>query len=522
MVIRKYTPPTCTLEIKAKESPLSRWAGQTVLKQLHFELRFDDPRQPEEKRVTIWGDRSELAALHEAVTTYVQDFLNQSPAPLPATSFESTLSGSDSLPTPRLSERSKTAENLEPLSSRFWDRQGSTALATSTSVHTASIFYLQPKGLLTHDLFLGPLETEVSGPCVSLSALQLFDLATALDEFAAEAVALPQLNRLIWLQAPPPWAKAAAMVILTVGLTTITVKLLDRVGGSSRNTTKAPSPPTSSPAAQNPLFAQAPIVPPPPIASPTLINPLGGTKTPLAAPLLKTPGRLLPPSSLVAPPQPRNGSQPAFVIPETGTTSPQSHSLPTPRTSLAQSSYSKPSARAGSSSSQQSTVAKSQGQPEAASTPIPPPTIPAPPSLNNSRRKQGGELQDNLPQLTASSPTNSSDSLSRRSGAIADSEPNSRLFDTIPQVAQVRSYFQKRWQPPEEVTQPLEYHLMLNGNGSIDRIIPLSSAAATYLNRTNMPALGQPFVSATDKGSIPTIRLVLYPNGRVETFAVQN
>ncbi len=55
-VIRRYTPPTCTLEVFAQSSPLSRWMGKTVLKHLSFELRFDDPRLPEEHRVPIRGD----------------------------------------------------------------------------------------------------------------------------------------------------------------------------------------------------------------------------------------------------------------------------------------------------------------------------------------------------------------------------------------------------------------------------------------------------------------------------------
>jgi len=78
-VLRRYTPPTCTLEIRAKSSPLSRWVGQSVLKDLHFELRFDDPRKPEEKRVTIRGDRTDLEVLYDAVNSYVQNLLDPSP-----------------------------------------------------------------------------------------------------------------------------------------------------------------------------------------------------------------------------------------------------------------------------------------------------------------------------------------------------------------------------------------------------------------------------------------------------------
>src|SRR6478672_1108304 len=79
-VLRRYTPPTCTLEIVAQDSPLSRWAGRPLLRKLRFQLSFDDPRLPDAEQVSLRGDRFQLSELCEAVSAYVQDFLNQSPA----------------------------------------------------------------------------------------------------------------------------------------------------------------------------------------------------------------------------------------------------------------------------------------------------------------------------------------------------------------------------------------------------------------------------------------------------------
>lgn len=78
-VIRRYTPPTCTLEVLAKNLPLSRWMGKSVLKQIRFELCFDDPRQAETPKQIIRGDREQLEALCTTVTNYVQECLQQSP-----------------------------------------------------------------------------------------------------------------------------------------------------------------------------------------------------------------------------------------------------------------------------------------------------------------------------------------------------------------------------------------------------------------------------------------------------------
>jgi len=64
---------------------------------------------------------------------------------------------------------------------------------------------------LAHNIFLGPLATQESGPVIQLSVLQLFDLATALDEYAADVVALPAFNRSRVTAGPSAWASIAVL-----------------------------------------------------------------------------------------------------------------------------------------------------------------------------------------------------------------------------------------------------------------------------------------------------------------------
>jgi hypothetical protein len=120
----------------------------------------------------------------------------------------------------------------------------------------------------------------------------------------------------------------------------------------------------------------------------------------------------------------------------------------------------------------------------------------------------------------------SQDSLTRqpvpRSGNSAASQAGSSAFDTIPQVAEARTYFKQRWKPPEGLTQTLEYSLQINSNGSIQSITPLKQASGAYIDRTNMPLLGEPFVSPIAGGRSARIRLVLEPNGDVRTFLENN
>jgi hypothetical protein len=91
------------------------------------------------------------------------------------------------------------------------------------------------------------------------------------------------------------------------------------------------------------------------------------------------------------------------------------------------------------------------------------------------------------------------------------------LFDT-PQVAEARAFFQKRWRPPTGFAQTLEYSVMLGVDGSIERILPLGKAARDYVDIAGMPTIGQPFVSANRSGQIVRIRVVLSPDGKVQTF----
>ncbi|MTJ52044.1 DUF4335 domain-containing protein, partial [Anabaena sp. UHCC 0253] len=90
-VIRRYTPPTCTLEIWAQNSPLSYWMDKTIARDLNFRLQFDDPRLPEERKILIRGNQEELEVLCNIVTSYVQQLLQQS-----AEDFSINLSDSDS------------------------------------------------------------------------------------------------------------------------------------------------------------------------------------------------------------------------------------------------------------------------------------------------------------------------------------------------------------------------------------------------------------------------------------------
>lgn len=544
--LRRYTPPTCTLEIAAKTSPLSRFVGQSILKNLRFELRFDDPRQPDDQRVTIRGDEIELEMLCEAVNNYIQHFLESSStqqllmAGTPRAS--SGLTVHDHLSQDSLAAPASSVSNSEAIASRsLYSESGKlddSGLDPNLKLNPkrrslkarslATDIYLEPKGLLAHNLILGHLATEESGSCVNLSVTQLFDLATALDEYAAEAIALPKLNALSWKKAPPPWAGTAAAVLLAVGVTAATVKYFDQpknqpvatTAGQSPSPTPPPTPATPVPTDPTPLptptvpspLSTAPILPPP-----SRVN-IPSTPSPLNFPLgnqgstNSPPGNQRPTTIIgVNPSEPgiNRPNRPDNPVSLGGSAARPSSLAPTPTVAISKRNPAPSTDKAPPE--QAPTRTTKPGIPETA------PSLPNLPSLNpaTSTASNSGNPSTPPSATRAASPTTETN---QSASAPTEAGGNNTLFDRIPQVGEVRDYLQQRWKPPSGLTQILEYYVFLNPNGTVERIIPINSAAVENLNRTNIPTPGESFVSAVQGEGNPKIRVVFNPDGKVQTF----
>lgn len=522
-VLRRYTPPTCTLQLVARSSPLSRWMGRSVATLLQFDLRFDDPRLPEEQRVHIQGDREQLEALHEAVATYVRDLLNQSPARFNAVlsalappSSDSAVSSTPPALDLNVDDSQALSEEFRPLDFSHTSAEfDSASQPKNPTARAAGKIFLQPGRGLSHDLFLGALATMETGPVIHLSVLQLFDLATALDEYAADVVALPTLSRPRLAAAPPAWAGIAAVLLLAVGLTT-GVQLLNRSGSRQQTATRLPTQRSSSNDQQPLALPPSPVptlgMPTPPLSSLETLPPLppvGSTVVPSPSPipsgtvssttpaLKNTPRANVPQRIPVTPINPRaDVPQATPVIPIPQITPPPPILI---NPTLPSSPVAPPSAAIPSPSPQVTTpnrdleAALSRATRGAAS----------PESSDTPATKQRG---DSAPQGQL------------RSTLTAPNEPKSTAFAPIPQVAEVRNYFNQNWEPPSGLSQTLEYSIVLDVNGTIQRIEPLGQASRTYVDRTGMPLIGERFVSPNERGQTPRIRVVLAPDGKVRTF----
>jgi hypothetical protein len=100
------------------------------------------------------------------------------------------------------------------------------------------------------------------------------------------------------------------------------------------------------------------------------------------------------------------------------------------------------------------------------------------------------------------------------SGSVGDKDKKTNTNKSAI-ATEVRNYFKGRWKAPPNLTESLRYSVLLNADGTIDQIMPLSSNATEYIDRTNIPLPGQPLALPVEGGSKTDILLVFNPNGSV-------
>jgi Domain of unknown function (DUF4335) len=143
--------------------------------------------------------------------------------------------------------------------------------------------------------------------------------------------------------------------------------------------------------------------------------------------------------------------------------------------------------------------------------------VPANPNFISPVPQQtGGEDSDlrNLPNGLPSAP------------AIVPAQPfptNSSNWpsDSIdnPAIQATRSYFQSKWKPSSTQQNPLQYVVQISGKSGLVRSVSAQGAAATaYLDRSKIIKTGQKLVSPAAGGTDQKIRVVLQPDGNVDSF----
>jgi Domain of unknown function (DUF4335) len=456
-VIRRYTPPTCTLEIAGKNSPLSRWVGQSALKNVRFKLSFDDPRVGEDHWVTVRGDRTQLQSLCDAITTYVQQFLSHS----------STL-----------------ADSIQQAN------VGSVTVMPADVESNPAGIYLEPKGMISHELYLGTLANEESGSSIRLSAVQLADLATALDEYSADVTAIPTLNRPSWANNPPAWGKIAAASLVAVGLGTTAVQVFDRQARSPQvATSQAPSSSDQRLAIQPLPNTQSPSPLPLPSVSPLPIGSLPPTTNAPEPSIAST-----------SSPQPSETSAPNLKVTEKSPEGVQG-SAPQPQLNI-------PTADVPAEGVRVNPIPNQTGGTATAAAKQPSRTAKATQSADP--EPPGGD---------ASAIASSQISEANRSAAPQALRQPAPAPASSSQASDVRAYIQQRWKQPEALMDQIEYRVIVAPNGTVEAIQPLGEVAEKFLDRTPIPVKGTQIASPGK--SVVVMRLVFRPNSPVQVFQEQ-
>jgi Domain of unknown function (DUF4335) len=143
--------------------------------------------------------------------------------------------------------------------------------------------------------------------------------------------------------------------------------------------------------------------------------------------------------------------------------------------------------------------------------------VPANPNFIDPVQQQtGGENSDlrNLPNGLPSAP------------AIVPAQPfptssgnwPSESIDN-PAIQATRNYFQSKWKPSSTQQNPLQYVVQINGKSGLVRSVSAQGAAATtYLNQSKIIKAGQKLVAPAAGGTDQKIRVVLQPDGNVDSF----
>ncbi len=144
--------------------------------------------------------------------------------------------------------------------------------------------------------------------------------------------------------------------------------------------------------------------------------------------------------------------------------------------------------------------------------------VPANPNFIDPLQQQtGGENTDlrNVPIVPVQPfPTNTSGNWPSDAIAGADGKP----FDN-PAIQATRNYFQSKWKPSSTQQNPLQYVVQINGKSGLVRSVSAQGAAATtYLNRSKIIKAGQKLVAPAASGTDQKIRVVLQPDGNVDSF----
>lgn len=489
---RRYTPPTCTLEMYNPQPFWGKWRYQSFPEYFSFQLHFDDPRVPQSDRTSIVGDRTLLEKLREKVDKYVREYLHNEDI---------------------------VRENL------------SCELPPSGE---AEFICLSQESPYNHCLYYLSWQSQGEKIKITLSNTQLLDLVNALEAYSFDVKKSKEKN----------YKTRGSNLGLSIAIT----GLIAFVGGGLwwRYEDKMVSQQGEITPSENndsiPLNNIEKVVPPSSLDPNTLPKEV----FPEVPEELARRQSLVPPIERITPPQ-MPVINPETTFPEEN----HNHNfasvlLPPPTDSSTSIAFEINPVNNSQNSSNllipppPSNPQTNNTNPSFSPNPSPPPFTPSRlstlPTLSSSSITDDipNSLTDNIPsnsvtknenlddiQAMALNQTQQFTTGSDRIRMIDSSSLTARSLPTNTISQEIQKYFQEKWQPPQNLGQSIEYRLKLNGSGNLTRITPIGQTAMVFLDQTKMPLLGERLISSMPDDlelSSVTIRLILSPNGNVQAF----
>ena len=290
--LRRYTPPTCTLEIWPIQTSRFPWLNRPDLSDWRFILYFDDPRLSEAEHISVRGDRSQLQLLYDAASGYVKNVLQQT---------QTLISNNNNH---RIQHTSTTHSDIS---------------GEQTAIIPIADFPIPPSfssdQWLSHKLSFGSLSPEASQPEIKLTASQLFDLINALNQYHHESSSLgekiPQKRSQWW------WLGATTASVASIGLVAFAYRYFQDLSQETDPiAVQSEEPPQSD------LIEVLPLVPPPPtqpIPSPKLPQQLSQQQKAIRpTPVKPRVAQIILPKPTTPPPPPTTSSnqQTVVMVPE--------------------------------------------------------------------------------------------------------------------------------------------------------------------------------------------------------------
>jgi Domain of unknown function (DUF4335) len=97
--------------------------------------------------------------------------------------------------------------------------------------------------------------------------------------------------------------------------------------------------------------------------------------------------------------------------------------------------------------------------------------------------------------------------------------PEETNTDDSPALKEAKSYFKTKWKAISTQPDSLQYIVQINGkSGTVKSVLPQGDAANTYLQQSKVVKLGQKLVKPIAGGTNQKIRVILQPDGNVDTF----